>query len=27
LPQLPDRMQKIWEDAEGSATLSLLSML
>jgi hypothetical protein len=27
LPQLPNRMQEIWEDAEGSATVSLLSML
>jgi hypothetical protein len=27
LPQLPDRMPEIWEDSEGSATVSLLPML
>jgi hypothetical protein len=27
LPQLPNRMQETWKDPQGSATVSLLSLL
>jgi hypothetical protein len=26
VPQLPERVQEIWENAEGSATISVLPM-